>query len=83
MNNLYGWGMSGYLPYGGFKWLKNVANFDVNSVSKKDPISYILEVDLEYLNKLHKLHNDYPLAPEKLAIPYDMLSDYCEKIAGK
>ena len=22
MNNLYGWGMSGYLPYGGFKWLK-------------------------------------------------------------
>ena len=22
MNNLYGWGMSGYLPYGGFRWLK-------------------------------------------------------------
>ena len=22
MNNLYGWVMSGYLPYGGFKWLK-------------------------------------------------------------
>ena len=20
VNNLYGWGMSGYLPYGGFKW---------------------------------------------------------------
>ena len=31
MNNLYGWAMSGYLPYGGFKWLKNVDNFDVNS----------------------------------------------------
>ena len=30
MNNLYGWVMSGYLPYGGFKWLKNVDNFDVN-----------------------------------------------------
>ena len=27
------------------------------------------------------LHNDYPLAPEKLAIPYDMLPDYCKKIA--
>ena len=26
------------------------------------------------------MHNDYPLAPEKLAIPYDMLSDYCKKI---
>ena len=23
MNNLFGWAMSGYLPYGGFKWLKN------------------------------------------------------------
>ena len=22
MNNLYGWAMSGYLPYGGLKWLK-------------------------------------------------------------
>ena len=30
MNNLYGWAMSSYLPYGGFKWLKNVDNFDVN-----------------------------------------------------
>ena len=24
MNNLYGWAMSEYLPYGGFKWLQNV-----------------------------------------------------------
>ena len=29
------------------------------------------------------LHNDYPLAPEKLAIPYDMLPDYCKKIADE
>ena len=29
------------------------------------------------------LRNDYPLAPEKLAIPYDMLSDYCKKIAER
>ena len=29
------------------------------------------------------MHNDYPLAPEKLAIPYEMLSDYCKKNAGK
>ena len=35
MNNLYGQAISGYLPYGGFKWLKNVDNFDVNLVSKK------------------------------------------------
>ena len=29
------------------------------------------------------MHNDYPLAPEKLAIPYDMPSDYCKKLIDK
>ena len=62
MNNLYGWGMSGYLPYGGFKLLKNVATFDVNSISEKSLIGYFFEVDLEYPDELHYLHNDYPLA---------------------
>ena len=75
--------MSGYLPYGGFKCLKNVYNFDVNSDNENCPIGYILEVDLEYPDELHVLHNDYPLAPEKFAIPYDMLSDYCKKTADK
>ena len=83
MNNLYGCGMSDYLPYGGFKWLKSVDNFDLNSISEKSPIGYILEVDLEYLDELHVLDNDYPLAPEKLAVSYDMLSDYCKKIADE
>ena len=50
---------------------------------KKSPIGYILNVDLEYPDELHVLHNDYPLAPEKLVIPYDMLTDYCKKIAGE
>ena len=83
MNKLYGWAKSRYLPYGGFKWLKNVDRFDVNSISKKNPVGYILEVDLKYPDELHVLHNDYPLAPEKLAIPYGMLSDYCKKIADE
>ena len=72
-----------YLPYGGFKWLKNVHGFDVNSVSQKSPVGYFFEVDHEYPDKLHALHNDYLLAPEKRAISYDMLSDYCKKIADK
>ena len=79
MNN---WAMSGYLPYGGFKWLKNIDRFNVNSISEKSRIAYIFEVDLEYPDELHVLHNDYPSAPEKLAIPYDML-DYCKKISDK
>ena len=60
--------------------LKNVDGFDVNSISKKSTIEYILEADLKYPVKLHVLHNNYPLAPEKLGIFRDMLSDYCKKL---
>ena len=60
--------------------IKNVDEFDVMSISEKSPI---LKVDLEYPDKLHELHNDYPLAPEKLAVSSDMLSNYCKKIADK
>ena len=82
-NNLYGWGMIQYLTYCEFKWLKNIDKFDVNSISENSSIGYILELDLEYPDELCFLQNDYPLAPEKLAIPYNMLSTYCNKIAGK
>ena len=29
------------------------------------------------------MHNDYPLAPEKLAVSSNMLSKYCKKIADE
>ena len=53
------------------------------SVSEKSSIGLFLGVDLKYPNELHELDNDYPLAPEKLAISSDMLSKYCKKIADK
>ena len=83
MNNLYGWAMSEYLPYEGFKWLKTFDQFDVMSFSEKILIGYFLEVYLKYLDELHELHNDHPLAPEKLAVSSDMLLKYCKKIADK
>ena len=46
------------------------------SVSKESKIEFILEVDLNYPDELLALHNDYPLAPKKLAVSYEMLSDY-------
>ena len=72
--------MSDFIAYGGSKLLKNADNFDVDSISEKSPTGYILEVDLKYPKKLHVLHNNYPLAPEKLAIPHDMFPDYWKKI---
>ena len=66
--------MSEYIPYSEFEWLKNVDKLDVMSINKKSDVGYILEVDLEYPDELHELHNDYPLTPEKLAVTGDMLS---------
>ena len=43
-NNLYRRERSGYLVYGGLKWLENIDN----SISENSSTGYILEVDLEY-----------------------------------
>ena len=51
MNNLYGQAMSEYLYYGGFKWLKNVDGFDVNSVSEKSPIGLFLVISCQIIVK--------------------------------
>ena len=84
-NDLYGWAMSQYLPYSEFKWLseKEISRFCLNSISENSSKGYILQVVLEYPDELHDLHNDYPLAPEKLKISQNMLSKYCSGIANK
>ena len=34
-------------------------------------------------DELHKLHNGYSLAPEKLEVNHNMMSKYCSNIANK
>ena len=68
-NNLYGCAISMKLPTHGFKWLTNgemekLYNNQVVQVWEKTPC--ILDVDLEYPDKLHDLHNDYPFCPERV-----------------
>ena len=68
-NNLYGCAMSEKLPTHGFKWLsggemKKLFNNRVIQVWEKIPC--ILEVDLEYPENLHDLHNDYPFCSERV-----------------
>ena len=61
-NNLYGWAMCKPLPTKGFKWMKK------EELKNWKSMSCILEVSLTYPEKLHDLHNDYPLAPERLIV---------------
>ena len=57
-NNLYGWAMSKQLPTSGFEWITD------DELDDWKPQSCFLQVDLEYPEDLHDLHNDYLLAPE-------------------
>ena len=68
-NNLYGSAMSEKLPIHSFKWLtsgemEKLFNNRVVQIWEKTPC--ILEVDLEYPENLHDLHNDYPFCPERV-----------------
>ena len=83
-NNLYGWALSQPLPTSGFKWMKQKQIDKINLTQyKEDNKGFIVEVDLEYPKELHDLHNDYPVAPEKVKVESDMLFKYCKKIADK
>ena len=84
-NNLYGWAMSQYLPTGNFKWMtdKEISKTNLGKYKADSKEGLILEVDLEYPKELHDLHNDYPIASEKVKVSNDMLSAYCKKIAKK
>ena len=84
MNNLYECAMSQYLPISNFKWVKNIDKIKQKLINIKNNSStgYVLEVDSEYPQKLHDIHSDYPLAPEKISMPKESLSKYCLKIAS-
>src|SRR5678816_4255665 len=84
-NNLYGFAMCEPLPTGKFWFLdsQEISEFDLQSKTDDDSKGFILEVDMEYPPHLHNPHNDYPLAPEKMAITDEMLSPYARELAGK
>ena len=68
-NNLYGAAMSMKLPTHGFKWLSRgemETLIDQQELNTWNKTPCILEVDLQYPKELHDLHNDYPLAPERV-----------------
>ena len=61
-NNLYGWAMIQKLPTHGFGW-ENVDGFDrekIDELVKTDKKSFILEVDEEYPEEMHKDKNKLP-----------------------
>ena len=61
-NNFYGWAMLKPLSTSGFDWMTD------DELDDSTHLSCFLEVDLEYPEQLHNIHNDYSLAPERVKI---------------
>ena len=63
INKLYGWAMSQTLPLVGFRWVEETSQFNDNFIKRYNEdtnTGYLLEVDVQYPEKLHELHNDLP-----------------------
>ena len=78
-NNLYGWAMSKKLPVNGFRWLDSDEINEINEEFIKNynenyNKGYIIEVDVRYPKRLHKLHSNLPFLPERMKI------DKCYKL---
>ena len=72
--------MSKFLPTSGFKRI-DPKESDLDKYTTNSSKGCVLEGDLEYHKELRELHNYYPLAPDKIEIKREMLSDYQLKIA--
>lgn len=64
-NNLCGWAMCQPLPVEIFEWM---GQDDSSKFDNWRDFPCVLEVDLEYPEELHNLHNDYPLTPESFRV---------------
>ena len=61
--------MSEKLPVNNFEWIKDISKSNgdfIKNYNKESDEGYLLEDDVQYLEKLHDLHNDSPFLPKRM-----------------
>ena len=61
--------MSQKLSLYNFEWIKDTSQFNedfIKSYNEESDEGYFLEVDVQYLEKLHELYDDLPFLPERM-----------------
>ena len=61
VNNLSNWTFSQKLPVNNFVWIKDTSQFNedfIQNYNEESNEGYFLEVNIQYIAKLHELHND-------------------------
>ena len=70
-NNLYRLAMSQKLPVNNSEWVKDTSQFNedfIKNCNEESDEGYFLEIDAQYLEKLHELRNGLPFLLERMKI---------------
>ena len=66
-NNLHGKANSKKLPANNFEWIEDISKFNKDFIKNyNEESAEVLQVDVKYLEKLYKLHNDLSFFPKSL-----------------
>ena len=71
VNNIYGWAMSQNLPVNNFEWIKDTSSLNEDFIkicNKESDEGYLLEVGVQYPEKLYELYNNLPFLPERMKL---------------
>ena len=71
VNNLYGWAMSQNLPVNNFESIKGTSQFIedfIKNYNEESDEGYFVQVGVQYPEKLHYIHNDLLVLPERITI---------------
>ena len=60
--------MSQKHPVNNFEWISQFNEYFIKSYHEESNEGYFLEVDIQYPEKLHALHNNLPFLPERIKI---------------
>ena len=68
VNNLYGWVMLQKLPINNFEGIEYTSQFNddfIENYNEESDERYFLEINIQYLEKLHEFHNNLPFLQEE------------------
>ena len=71
VNNLHGWARSQKLLVNNFECVEDTSQFNkyfIKDFNGESDERYYFEVDVQYLEKLHELHNDLLFLPERMKV---------------
>ena len=61
--------MSQKLPANNFDWVRDTSQFNerfIKNYNEESGEGYFLEVNIQYLEELHELHNELPFLPDRM-----------------